>query len=153
MDLWRISTLRSLSGEWGRLYAGRWNSGEQRVVYLADSAAAALLEVLVHLEVRRKQIPLEFLLLRVAVAEAVMTEEITPPSARNWQDDLKVSRHLGDTWLGAKSAALGRVPSSILPRTWNYLLNPEHPDARKVTIAESLSFRIDPRLTELRTAN
>jgi len=33
-----------------------------------------------------------------------------------------------------------------VPRTWNYLLNPEHPDAKQVQIAEVIKERFDNRL-------
>ncbi len=39
-----------------------------------------------------------------------------------------------------------RVPSAIVPRTWNYLLNPLHPDAKRLEIAEVIRERFDNRL-------
>ena len=32
--------------------------------------------------------------------------------------------------------ALARVPSAIMPNTWNFLLNPEHPEAGEIRIIE-----------------
>jgi RES domain-containing protein len=57
-----------------------------------------------------------------------------------------LTRQIGDAWLASLETALARVPSAILPRTWNYLLNPEHPDAKQVQIAEVIKERFDNRL-------
>jgi RES domain-containing protein len=41
---------------------------------------------------------------------------------------------------------LARVPSVLAPQTWNYLLNPEHPDAKMIEVAEVIKERFDNRL-------
>jgi RES domain-containing protein len=63
-----------------------------------------------------------------------------------WKSDLRVSRALGDAWLKGGTAALARVPSAILPNTFNYLLNPLHRDAKRMRIAGSTKANFDPRL-------
>jgi hypothetical protein len=80
MDLWRISKYRSLSGEGGRLFDARWNSAGHPVVYLADSPAGAVLEVLVHLELQGKQQPPPYTLLHITAPDGVMIHDIKVPS-------------------------------------------------------------------------
>ena len=58
MRLWRISNHASLTGEGGLYASGRWHTRGQRVVYLADHPASALLEVMVHLEIDAEDLPL-----------------------------------------------------------------------------------------------
>jgi RES domain-containing protein len=53
---------------------------------------------------------------------------------------------MGDAWLVSRESPLARVPSAIAPHTWNYLLNPEHPDAKKIEVAEVVRERFDNRL-------
>jgi RES domain-containing protein len=53
---------------------------------------------------------------------------------------------MGDAWLALRESPLARVPSAIAPQTWNYLLNPEHPDAKKIEVAEVVRERFDNRL-------
>jgi RES domain-containing protein len=53
---------------------------------------------------------------------------------------------MGDLWLTTRETPLARVPSAIAPQTWNYLLNPEHPEARQVQVAEVIRERFDNRL-------
>jgi len=53
---------------------------------------------------------------------------------------------MGKSWLASSKTALARVPCVIAPHTWNYLLNPEHPGAKDVKIAEVIKERFDNRL-------
>ncbi len=146
MNLWRISKFQSLSGEGGRLYAGRWNSVGHPVVYLAESAPGALIEVLVHLEIKLDKPAPPFTLLRVEVPPRLRVTSLDVPVGDAWRTNETITRMLGDTWLESKSAALAKVPSAILPQTFNYLLNPLHPDASKVRVAEALTTFFDQRL-------
>jgi RES domain-containing protein len=59
---------------------------------------------------------------------------------------LALTRRIGDSWLKSRRSALARVPSAILPNTFNYLLNPLHVQAARIIIAEVRSATIDSRL-------
>ncbi|ABD08876.1 conserved hypothetical protein [Rhodopseudomonas palustris HaA2] len=145
MELWRISNYADLSGIGGLRANGRWHSQGRRIVYLADHPAAALLEMLVHLD--RDLLPSSFQLLRIAVPDAIAVETVdegTLPSA--WRTRIGLTRQIGDRWLDRDTSALLRVPSVIVPHARNYLLNPAHHDASAVTVAEIIKAPFDPRL-------
>ena len=145
-DLWRISNHRSLSGEGGLKYSARWHSAGHRIVYLAESPAGALIEVLVHLELDEADLPPAYTLLRVTVPNGIATTSLKTPRGNAWKSDLTVTRSLGDQWLSQGETALARVPSAILPKTMNLLLNPMHADAQQLTIAEAIPASFDSRL-------
>lgn len=145
-SLWRISNRKSLTGEGGLHYAARWHHAGRRIVYLAESPPGALVEVLVHLEIRDGDLPAAYTLLQVGVPEDLAIEKIPVPSGEAWRTDLQLSRTLGDNWLLQAATALARVPSAILPETFNILLNPAHPDAGRVSILSSTHVQFDPRL-------
>lgn len=145
-NLWRISNRKSLSGQGGLKYAARWHSAGRPIVYLAESPAGAMLEVLVHLELEEDEMPRSYTLLRVEVPGDLGIEEIEIPPSSAWKMDHGLSRQLGDEWLARSTAALARVPSAILPMTSNYVLNPLHPDAARVRIAEATRAEFDLRL-------
>ena len=146
MDLWRISNHRSLSGSAGLKYAARWHTAGHPIVYLAESPAGALVEVLVHLELSENELPPSYTLLRIAFAEEISPVSLPVPPGNSWKADLALTRRLGDAWLEENQAALARVPSAILPATSNYLFNPLHPDARKAKIVSAVKARFDSRL-------
>ena len=148
MELWRLTTHPDLTGEGGRLYPARWNSGGVPVSYLATSPGSAYLEVLVNLEIQDDDVP-DFTLLRITAPgdlDIPLLHSPKSPDDEAWKDDLALTRSLGDDWLRGRRSALARVPSAILPATFNYLLNPLHPDAVRLRIAESMLARFDRRL-------
>jgi RES domain-containing protein len=145
-NLWRISNYASLDGVGGLRYSARWHTSGKPIVYLAESAAGAMLEILVHLELSDAEIPQTYTLLRVEIPESLSIEEIKVPEGDAWKADHSVTRRLGDDWLAGRRMALARVPSAILPMTSNYILNPLHPDSARVKIVETTLAEFDLRL-------
>ena len=66
--------------------------------------------------------------------------------AMTGKDHQSLTGGLGDGWLNSKRTALARVPSAILPNTWNVLLNPEHLAAGQIRIIETTKTEYDLRL-------
>jgi RES domain-containing protein len=144
--LWRISDYIDLSGDGGRKAGARWHSAGSRIVYLAESPMAALVETLVHLEVESENTPDIYTLLKISVPDDLAIQPLDLPAGSDWKCDLELTRHIGDAWLASLETPLARVPSVLAPETWNYLLNPEHPDAKQVQVAEVIRERFDNRL-------
>lgn len=144
--LWRISDHIDLEGLGGKKFSSRWSSLGRRVVYLAESPAGALLEVLVHFDLDSEDIPKFYTLLRVSAPDETAMRSLDPPTGGEWRNDEQMTRRIGDAWLSSLETPVARVPSAIMPHTWNYLLNPEHADAKQVQIAEVIKERFDNRL-------
>lgn len=145
MEVWRISNYVELSGSGGVRAGGRWHSRGKPIVYLADHPASAVLEMLVHMD--RDLLPASYRLLRVIVPETIAAETVgaaTLPA--DWREHPPVTRAIGDGWLDGASSALLQVPSVIVPRARNFLLNPAHPDAAGIAVVEVIHAPFDPRL-------
>jgi RES domain-containing protein len=149
LTLWRISNYPDLSGKGGLEAEGRWHSRGWKVAYLADSSTGALLEVLVHLQIEGDDLPDSFMLLRISIPNSMRVLELAPPPGEDWKSDEALTRKIGDEWLASKTTALARVPSSIVTGAWNYLLNPDHPDAGNVEIVSVTREKYDRRLFRL----
>lgn len=143
---WRISNRVDLSGKGGRLASARWHTIGKRIVYLADCPAGALIETLVHLDPDLEEMPDFYLLLQIPAPSGITIEEFALPEKPIWQQDQELTRRFGDAWLVGLKTPLARVPSAIVPHTWNYLLNPEHPDSAKLKIETVIRERFDNRL-------
>ena len=143
---WRVSNYIDLSGEGGRKASARWHTAGSRVIYLAESPMSALVESLVHLEVDSDETPDSYTLLKIFVPDDLAVQPLDPPVGLEWMRDLELTRSLGDAWLASLKTPLARVPSAIAPHTWNCLLNPIHPNAKQVQIAEVIKERFDNRL-------
>ena len=145
MVLWRISRHRDLDGLGGLRAPGRWHERGVPVVYLAESAAGALLEVCVH--TAANDVPPNYTLLEVTVATSFTVEEISVDSLpQDWTENLEATRAMGSEWLRSMRSALLRVPSVLAPATFNVLLNSAHLDAKKIVISNVLEYPFDPRL-------
>src|SRR5690606_18622625 len=71
------------------------------------------------------------------------TPSVLEQSLRASEDDL---RELGSSWaLAGRSLALA-VPSAVMPLSLNYLLNPSHPQARRLRVVRQVPISIDKRL-------
>src|SRR3954471_4994165 len=139
MRAWRIcrDAYADLTGEGARLWGGRWNSPGRPLVYAADSAALAVLEVRVHLDLSFDLLPADYVLLTLDLGTAsIETAPILPPDTAAF----------GDTGLAAGRTAVLQVPSVIVRESANTLINPRHPDATRVTLAEKRLFVFDERL-------
>lgn len=142
MVFWRISRHADLSGTGGLRAAGRWHWAGQPIVYLAESPSGALLEVCVH--TATNDVPPDFTLLPIEGPERVV------PSAKEmgagWQMQPEITRDLGSAWLRERRSVLLRVPSVIVPMTWNFLFNPLHRDAQRFRVVETLIYPFDGRI-------
>ncbi len=146
MFLWRISNHADLLGIGGMQASARWHTAGRPVVYLAENPSSALLEILVHLELEEEHRPDTYQLLKIQVEEGLTHEEIPSSLTDDWQHDELQTQALGDAWLERGETALLRVPSAITPETWNWVLNPRHPQARQLTIVRADRYPYDGRL-------
>jgi RES domain-containing protein len=146
---WRISAYADLSGEGAKIASARWHTKGTPVVYLAESPAGAMLERFVHLLYTRWRIPESYDLLEVEAPEEIAVQELLPLANVEWKENLLLTRRTGDEWLAKRETPLARVPSAVVPRTWNILLNPEHSDARQVRIRTVIRERFDHRASIL----
>jgi RES domain-containing protein len=147
---WRIARAARAStaftGEGARIYGGRWNSPGTAVIYVSEHQSLAALELLVHLS---PLLPDDRYLSFQLEWDDKMTEcfpiknlpahwNAEPPHFRTMQ--------IGDEWVRAgKSLALA-VPSVLSASELNFLLNPKHPDFKKIKIGKPVEYRFDSRL-------
>jgi len=156
MRLWRVSNYADLSGEGGRRVEGRWHERGRPVVYLAEHAALAVLERLVHLGVDPEDLPSHYQLLTIDVPDDVAVEGLAEPevAARvaDWQHPPDETRKLTRAWFRERRTALLRIPSAIVPDAFNYLLNPLHREAVRTSIVARQRVEFDVRPFGIRRA-
>jgi RES domain-containing protein len=151
MFLWRISNHAELDGRGGLLASARWHSQGRPIVYLAASPAGALVEVLVNLEREAARLPGSYTMLKVEAPDDVRVMRVELASLpEGWAQDLTASRSRGDEWLAGGESAMLEVPSSILPDTFNVLLNPQHADAGRVRVVWQRAYPYDRRFFRVR---
>ena len=63
-----------------------------------------------------------------------------------WHRRHATSRTAAQAWFDRASSALLIVPSAIVPEETNVLINPAHPDSRRITARKIRKWLYDPRL-------
>ena len=147
---WRIvpadQAQSAFEGEGARRFGGRWNSPGVAVVYASENKALAALEVRVHIDTTRK-----IKLYRCFSFEfdASLLRELPESSLpKNWRMEPPppAIQQIGDEWVKSGQSAILAVPSVIIPEEKNLLLNPKHPEFRKIKIHKPTKFAFDVRL-------
>ncbi|MBM3358419.1 MAG: RES domain-containing protein [Betaproteobacteria bacterium] len=149
LSVWRLVTARfaksAFSGEGARLYGGRWNRKGVSLVYTAGTQSLAMLEMLVQDEpLRARYVMIEARIPKGVTIDRIKMEDL--PS--DWRDIAAREKlqAIGTEWATKRSAAVLAVPSAVIPAETNYLLNPRHPDFRRIRIGKPQKFETDLRL-------
>ena len=155
VSLWRIAKhtakypATDLSGGGAKLTGGRWNSKGIEVVYAATTIALATLETLAHLgddiAIRNA------FLVKITVPAALwkkreIVEASELPTTWLAEPPGSTTIEFGDAWLAGRSATLLLVPSVIVPEEYNVLINPAHPESRRLKSEVLRQYIYDPRL-------
>ena len=152
MFLWRVSQYTNLTGLGGELSGGRWHtkSPGKRVLYVAEHPAVALIEHLANLGALPEFLPDHYQLLKIVAPDKIEIGELTVRQLASIDpESFPTTQAIGDRLLAAGKSAILRVPSSPSPESWNYLLNPLHPDASQIRIEWAKTVRYDRRLFHL----
>lgn len=147
--VWRLVTARladtAFSGEGARLYGGRWNRKGVPLVYAAGSQSLAMLEMLVQDEPLRAR----YVMIRVRIPREVRIRYLKIGDLPHDWRDLAAREQLqkiGTEWARKRTGAVLSVPSAVIPSESNYLLNPLHPDFKRIEIGKPEAFVTDVRL-------
>jgi RES domain-containing protein len=135
---------KAFDGEGARLYGGRWSSPGTAVVYTSETVAVAMLEILVH--VAYPPILDSYSRIEATFPDAFVEDPADLPRDWNQSPPPTSTQAIGDTWARDRRSAALRVPSAVVPRAFNFLLNPDHPDFLHVVIGTPEPFTFDPRL-------
>lgn len=126
----------------------RWNSLNTRMVYTAESRALAILEVSVHLDLR-EDLPNDRHFVAIEVPDDVLIQEVRLedlPEGWDSKPPIFLTQIIGDDFVNLNEAAILKVPSSIVPQEYNYLINPNHPDFSKIKVMGTSRMNFDRRL-------
>lgn len=153
--LWRIATnapdytTDDPTGEGARRTGGRWNRKGTPLVYCATNIALACVETLVHRATG--DLPLDRYLVRIDVPaplwrHASWIDQETAPVGWDAHPPSIISLDYGERWVQRKASALLFVPSVVVPEEFNVVVNPTHPDAKKLAYVQVRKWTYDLRL-------
>lgn len=126
----------------------RWNSMNTYLVYTAESRALATLEVSVHLDLS-EDLPTDRHYVEIDIPDDIAIFELRVedlPDHWDAKPPILETQYIGDDFVMEKSAAVLKVPSCIVQNEFNYLINPNHPESKKITVVSVTPFLFDSRI-------
>ena len=139
------TTLTGIGASMSKGY--RWNSFNTKLVYTAENRALAMLEVSVHLDLS-EDLPTDRYYVEIEIPVNITIQEVKVedlPEDWNSNPPTITTQTIGDDFVFQNESAILKVPSSIVPQEFNYLINPNHPDSKKIKVIGKTSMNFDPR--------
>lgn len=134
-------------GEGAYRYGGRWSSPGTRLSYASEHQSLALLEYFVHLD--DDDPPADLVLAMAEIPDDLAKERVRAGDLPdNWRDAAAPPElsHFGDDFVQKGENCLLLVPSALAPNEHNYLLNPAHPEYRRIAVLDLEPLSYDPRM-------
>jgi RES domain-containing protein len=137
--------IKDLSGKGAYLHGGRWNSPGRFMVYAAENNVLAALEVA--LRIPLESISSDYLMISLEISGSIPIYR--PKLPGNWNLQTEVTRSIGDEFIKKGKYLLMKVPSALITDSFNFLINPNHPDIKKMKLMEPRTILFDKRLMEM----
>jgi RES domain-containing protein len=126
--------------------AARWNSQGRYVIYTAGSVALACLENLVHRDSAVLQSPFKLLTIDIPDTVSLRSIEEQQLNGNWWAQEFSYTKQTGDKWLQQMESCVLKVPSAIIHKEYNFLINPAHAEFNQVRLIATEDFCFDRRL-------
>jgi RES domain-containing protein len=150
ISAWRIvhpqRLLTAFTGESASRHPGRWNHFGIPMIYTAGSQALAALEILVHADMESLRI--DYVAINIEFDESLLQRLTFESLPQGWDvtPAVAATKDLGTRWANSLESAALSVPSAVIKREVNYLINPLHTDFAKIKRSNPEAFVFDPRL-------
>ena len=132
LKLFRLGTAAfpGWDGAGAAAQGGRWNPPGIPMIYTAGTLSLAMLERLV----QRRNLG-RTLIVEAEVPAELAVEDLMARPPPNWRAlGSPEAMAEGGRWLASGRTPVLRVPSALVPREANYLVNPAHPDASRIMV-------------------
>ena len=149
MLVYRIGKIKyknDLTGDRARLNGGRWNHISLPCIYTSESRALALLEYTVNVNI--DDIPRALSITTIEIPDDKIEEPGVKELPGDWiQIPAPVStKDFGTLFLKLQRTPILKIPSSIILKEYNFILNPQHADSKDFKIISVEDFVYDVRI-------
>jgi RES domain-containing protein len=153
MKVYRIGRSKhagDLTGEGARLFGGRWNHKGIPCLYTSESRALALLEYSVNVNLDDVPRALTMAIIEISDSSIKIISEAQLPG--NWKHAPAPSetKDFGTNLFKNEQFSVFKIPSTVVPEEFNYLLNPLHQDSKLFKLLEIKDFIYDIRIQGLK---
>ncbi|MBZ9729399.1 RES family NAD+ phosphorylase [Salegentibacter sp. JZCK2] len=151
MEVFRISHINyskklSCSGS-----ANRWNFDGEYVIYTGSSRSLSTLELVVHRNSVQSLPNYEVMIISIADIEELYEQIPIKKLPKNWRklEAYYKLQNIGSKWYKEQRSLVLKVPSAVIPKEYNYIINTKHPDfSSNVSLVRNEDYFFDKRLLE-----
>ena len=146
MKVFRITTEQWSKSLTASANPARWGAKGRFVIYTAESRSLACLENLVHRSGEGNNALFKVIVIEIPDNTVIEVIEVTSLK-KDWHtiDNYVYCQSLGSRWLTEAKSAILKVPSVVIKKEHNYLINPNHPDFKKIKLLGNEDFDFDRR--------
>ena len=134
----------------------RWNSKNTRIVYTSGTRSLALLEIAVHLDLS-EDLPDDRYFVEINIPDDIEISVMNIKDLDTDWDDIPPNtktQYIGDEFVRNNISAVLKVPSCVIHQEFNYLINPYHPDFKRITVVRCKDKVVfDERLKKNKTTS
>ena len=129
---------------------GRWNGSGRKVIYCAESVALAFLENMV----RRQGVGFndDFRTMILDIPDNLALQTVTSKQLKTgWRKitDYSICQPIGNAWYDEGNFPVLKVPSAVLPESFNLVINSLHPEFKKIRLLKITDLIPDERIEDL----
>jgi RES domain-containing protein len=150
MEAFRLSREKfssDLSGIGAAIKGARWNSIGIEMIYTASNRSLAMAEVAVHLSFAT--LPDDYMMMTIHIPDDISITKLNNsdlPIDWNKFPHPSITQSIGDKFISEKLFCVLQIPSAVTEGDFNLLINPNHPEFKRIKIIDSKKFIFDQRL-------
>ncbi len=134
MEVFRISTKQYAEKLMASGAENRWNLRGEYVIYTGASRSLSTLELTVHLNAIQPNLEYKVMVTHIPDDDSLVRTIKTTELPLHWRNRSAYStlQKLGSDWINSRETLVLKVPSAVIPKEYNYIINTEHPDFKRV---------------------
>ncbi|MDQ3051743.1 MAG: RES family NAD+ phosphorylase [Bacteroidota bacterium] len=113
--------------------SARWNENNEYILYTSSSRALATLEKVVNFNGILPGAIHKVMIISIADESHLITSVLEKDLPKNWRSDVSYSalRQIGSNWYTSGKSLILKVPSAIVTKEYNFLINLKHKEFKK----------------------
>ena len=150
MEVYRLSRekfAKSLSGKGAAIKGARWNSVGVEIIYTAANRSLAMAEIAVHFTLAT--LPDDYMMITIYIPDDISLQKLTASNLPSgWQGFPYPSntQSIGDRFSADNKYCVLQIPSAVTRGDFNLLINPNHPEFKRIKIILIEKFPFDERI-------
>lgn len=150
MEAYRLSREKfaaTLSGRGAALKGARWNSIGVELIYTASNRSLAMAEVAVHFTLAT--LPGDYMMSTIFIPDNISIRKLNItdlPTNWNTFPHPSTTQIIGNQFIADNKFCVLQIPSAVTQGDYNLLINPNHPDFKRIKIIATDKFPFDKRI-------